>query len=289
MNIKSIVKTAWSGAKENAPLIFAIGGLVAAGVTVYTAVKEAPKAKLKMAEAKLDKEEKIREELPPEKKNTEIVVKLSTAEKIAIIFKCCWPAIVSAVLTVGCTTASQIAAGKQIKAARFAENVAQKKLENYVAETVDKLGDKKTDEIKDGAAERAMNANPPKTDKNGNIIAYGKGSILFYDPQMNVYFWAEINRVDKAVNYVDAEILEGEFVTVREFYDEIDPSIELPSVSKSIGFGAKMDEIAKSAFLSRTYSRNSAEVTEDGEVRVILNYTARDRHTYKDYIPDEEE
>lgn len=286
MNIKSIVKAAWSGAKENAPLIFAIGGLVAAGVTVYTAVKEAPKAKLKMTEAKLDKEEKIREELPPEKKNSEIVVKLSTAEKIAIIFKCCWPAIVSAVLTVGCTAASQIASGKQIKAARFAENVAQKRLENYVAATVDKLGDKKADEIKDEAAKKAMNANPPKTDKNGNIIAYGRGTYLFYDPQIELYFWNEFNNIDRAINNANAEILEGEFVTVYDFYYDLDPSIKLPPIAKSIGFGARMDEIAKNAFIRKTYT---SEITEDNEVRVVLSYTARDRHTYKDYIPEEED
>lgn len=285
MNIKSIIKTAWSGAKENAPLIFAIGGLVAAGVTVYTAVKEAPKAKLAIADATIKKEEEIRKDLDPEKQSSEITVKLSTAEKIAIIFKCCWPAIVSAILTVGCTAASQIASGKQIRAARFAENVAQKKVENMTAAMLDKFGDKKAEEVKDEAAKRAMNANPPKTDKNGNIIAYGRGTYLFYDPQMNVYFWNEFNNIDRAINNANSEILEGEFVTVYDFYYDIDPSIKLPPIAKSIGFGARMDEIAKNAFIHKTYT---SEITEDNEVRVVLSYTARDRHTYKDYIPEEE-
>lgn len=285
MNIKSFLKNTWNGAKENAPVLLAIGGLVAAGVTVYAAVKEAPKAKLAITDARIKKEEEIRAELPAEKKNSEIKVHISTAEKIAIIFKCCWPAIVAAATTVGCTIASQVAAGKKIKAAQMAEDIAQKQLQDYVASSVKKLGEKKADDIAEDAAKSSCEANPPKRDSNGQVIAYGKGDYLFYDRQMNVRFWSTIDKVNRAILECNAEILEGEFVMVDEFYERIDPSIKLPSTAYALGFGARADEIAKNAFIRVTYT---SEITEDNEVQIVLSYTVRDRKTGRDYEPEEE-
>jgi hypothetical protein len=283
MNIKELAKSAINGAKEHSPIIFAGLGLVAAGVTVYTAIKEAPKAKLAITNATIKKEEEIRKELAPEKQNSEITVRLSAAEKIAIIFKCCWPAIVAAATTIGCTVASQICAGKKLKTARTAEELANKALSDYVASSIKKVGEKKTEEIKEDAAKTALGNNPPKRDKNGNIIAYGKGDYLFYDKQMNVYFWSSIDKIDRVQNDINAEILEGEFVTIDEFYERVAPDVELPSVASNLGFGAGVDEIAKNGFLKCYFT---SEITDENEVRIVISYIARDRHTYKIYDPE---
>lgn len=286
MNFKQTMKKAGNTCKDNSSLLFAIGGVIAAGVTVVLAIKESPKVKLKMADATIKKEEEIRKDLPEDKKDKEIKVTLSTAEKIAIIFRCCWPAIVSGSLSIGCTVLSQRAAGKKIKAARMAADLAQNELTNYMASTVKKVGKKKADEIQEDADISAYKKEATKVNKNGKQeVIVGKGDQLFYDKIMKIKFWSSIDKIQRVRNDINARVLEGEFVPISEFYEDLDVNVDLP-LGNILGFGAGVDEIAKNAFMRETYN---PRIDADNEVVIILSYICKDKRTYEEFNPDEED
>lgn len=285
MGIKTFFSKTANGVKNNAPLALTILGLGTAAATVFFAVKEVPKVKLAMADKKTEKEEAIRAKLPEDKKDVELDVHLSAAEKIAIIFKLTWPAIISAVATVGCHVGSQVASGKKLKAARTSADLAEKALTEYMTSSVKKLGAKKAAEVQEDIAKKAIEEHPVPTDKHGNIIASGRGDVLIYDAMMEQYFWSSIDKINRAVNAVNAQILEGEFVTINEFYDEIGENIKHVTLGDDLGFGVGVDESGKEAFVRQTFI---PRINEDNEVYIVLHYICKDRRTYKIYRPREE-
>lgn len=285
MSIMSFLNNVKTGAKTHAPLIFAFGGLAAAAATVVFAVKEVPKVKLAMEDKVIEKENAIRAKLPEEQRGIELNVHLTTAERIALIFKCTWPAIVAACASIGCTIMSQVVSGRRIRAARTAADISERALEEYVINSAKKLGKTKTQEVEEEIAKQAIEKHPAKTDASGNIIASGRGDVLIYDAMMEKYFWSSIDKINRAVNEVNAQILEGEFVTINEFYDEIGGDIKHCALGDDLGFGAGIDSSGKSAFIRQTYI---AKINEDNEVYIVLNYICKDRRTYKVYHPREE-
>lgn len=285
MSIKTFLKSTITSAKNNMPTLLAIGGVIAAGVTVYEAVKTAPKAKLKIEDARIAKEEAIRNELPDEKKNAEIKCSLSVAEKVAIVFKCTWPAIVAAVVSLGCTTGSIIASGRKIKAAQTAADLSEKALTEYMAASVKKLGAKKAEDIENLKNEEAVRKHPPKKNPDGSLMVTGKGPNLVYDSVMDVYFWSSIAELNRIANEIDARVLAGEFVTINEFYDDIGNGVKHPRGGSDLGFGAAPDEFPRNAFMHQTFCGG---LSEDDEPIIVLSYTCRDRR-YKEYIRDNKE
>ncbi len=279
MKIKEIAKKAVDGTKKHAPLILSVASLVAAGATVVLAVKESPKVKLAIQDKKIEKEEAIRAQLPEDKKDEEIEVKLGAIETGKIVIKHCYPAIIAAIASIASTCASQVISGKRLKASEFARNAAEDALSSYVEQTVKKVGEKKADDIKTEVAKAAVEKNPP----NKEVLIQGKGDILCYDLVTQNYFYSTVNAINQARNNVNAAILEGEFVTINDFYDEI--GIKHVRYGDDLGWSIEPGD-AKREFMNINYI---PKLNEDDELILAINYIAKNRYTLNEVTGDENE
>ena len=271
-----------NGAKAHAPLIIAIGGLVAAGATVVFAVKEAPKVKLALENKKIEKEEAIREKLPEDKKNEPIEVELSVLDKAKVITKHCWPAIIAAITCIASTGISQWMCGRRIAAAQFAKEMTQKAFDSYVDETVKKIGNKKEEEIRENVVKKEIEKDKEKV-KNGDVIVTGKGDLFVKDLMTGATFYTTMDKLRKAENTVNSLILEGEFISINDFYDEL--GVDHTPLGDDVGFEVRMDDVAKNSFLKLVFS---PKFDEDDQLYVGISYSCIDRASKKTIHPKEE-
>ena len=263
---KSILKSFTNGVRQHAPLILAVGGLVAAGATVIFAVKEAPKVKLAMEDKKTEKAEKIREKLPEDKKDEPIEVKLSVVDKVKVITKHCWPAIIAAISCIASTVVSQWMCGRRIAAAQLAKDMTQKAFDSYVDETIKKFGAKKEDEIRENVLKKAVENEPVAKD----VVITGKGDVLCKKT------WSTVDKIRKAENLVNAQLLEGEFVSVNEFYDEL--GVSHITLGDNIGFDIGLDRIPKDSFMKIVFT---PQLNNEDQMVLGISYDCIDRYSRK--------
>ena len=269
---------------KNSPMLMTAGALVTGAATVYFAVKGAEKARTDIQTEMAIKAAIVKQQLPEDKKDQPIVVVLTKKEKAKIIFKRIWLAILCGAASTTLMFGGQIAAGRKIKAAQAAADIAERSLQDYIVGSVKTMGQKKAAEAMDEAvAERAKQQAPP-CDRDGKVIAYGKGDTLCYDAVMDTWFYSSIDKINRAVNECNARILEGEFVLINDFYDEIGDGIKHPRDGGQLGFGVGLDELAKHSFIRVSFDSG---INEDNEVHLIINYTCKHRDTYAPYVRQE--
>lgn len=166
---------------EKSPTIFtgiAVGSSIA---SVALAVKATPKA-MQLLEAKRKK---------------------SPGEKIAKteVIKTVWPCYIPTALTLSLSIFSIIMAHRtsmrKNAALAAALSMSEQALQTFAQKSIERIGDKKTEEIKAEAIEEAVAKNPPA---DHNTEHTGKGDVLFYIPLNGRYFYHDIESVRKAIN-----------------------------------------------------------------------------------------
>ena len=270
---------------KNSPMLMTAGALVTGAATVYFAVKGAEKARQDMQTEMAIKAAIVKQQLPEDKKDQPIVVVLTKKEKAKIILKRIWIAILCGATSAALMFGGQIAAGRKIQAAQAAADIAERSLQDYIVGSVKTMGQKKAAEAMDTAvADKVKQQGGPPRDKDGKIIAYGKGPILVYDyPMDDWYYVTSVESINRAVNECNARILEGEFVPINDMRDEIG-DIKHCRDGNELGFGVGLDELAKNAFIRISYE---PAMNDDGELYVIINYTCKHRDTGAKYIRKE--
>ena len=273
-----------TAASKNSPMLCTAGAIVTGAATVYFAVRGAEKARQDMQNEVMIRQALIQQQLPEDKKDQPVVVVLTKKEKAKIVLKRIWIAILCGAASTSLMIGGQVAAGRKIRAARAAADIAEKTLQDYMISSVRNLGQKKAAEVVDDAvAERVRKAGGPPVDKDGKVIAYGKGNILCYDYVMDTWFYSTIDKINRAVNECNARILDGEFVLINDFYDEIG-DIKHPRDGGILGFGVGLDEIAKRSFIRISYDTG---INEDNEIYLQINYTCRYKDTLAPYYRKE--
>lgn len=134
----------------------------------------------------------------------------------------CWkvyaPAVFTAMLSTVCLVGSARASLHRQAAMSAAYAIAENSLKEYQEKTLEVVGEKKEQEIRDkvACAERAQTPVNPVA-----IVQTGNGNSLCYDHLSGRYFWSSIDGIRKAVNEVNALMNTEGTANLNDFYDAL--------------------------------------------------------------------
>ena len=179
---------------EKSPTIFtglAVGSAIG---SVVLAVKATPKAIILL-------EEREREVASVKKDEGGVKVlqlkELSKKEIVKTTWKCYIPTAATLSLSIFCIIMAHRTHARKNAALAAALSVSEQALQTFTKKSIERIGEKKTEEIKAAAIEETVANNPP-TDYNTEHT--GKGDVLFYLPMNGRYFYSDIESVRKAIN-----------------------------------------------------------------------------------------
>lgn len=235
-------------------------GLGIAGMITSTvlAVKATPKA-LQLIEEKKDELE---------------VESLAPVEVVKTTWKCYIPAAVSGAVAITCFVGSHSVNAKRNAALAAAYKLSETALSEYRSSVVETIGEKKERAIRDKVSEKQVKENPVNQTE---IIVTGKGQTLFFEPLSSRYFYSDLEKIKRAENKLNKEIICDPFesgVSVNDFYSEIG----LPGTMTGDSLGWKRADYLIDIYPSAQMAEEGSE--HEGEPCIVLNFTNPPRYDF---------
>lgn len=231
---------------KNGSKILIVTSIAAMGSSIVMAVKSTPKYQLLIEERKEEKGED-----------------LAKKEKIKPLFKAYWPSILLAVLSAACTVGSHVIEKKHQAVLAMALTASNTALKEFQDKALEHLGEKKMTEIKDAIAKDKLDNN--KLDPKNVVITSEKGKVLMFDSFSGRYFMSDVESVRRAVNKVNRQIPEEQYVSVNELYSEIG----IPEIDMGDQLGWNNDGC------NGFEESLSAQITDNGEPCIVVEYIPR--------------
>lgn len=267
VNMKGTGKVILMGAKKKAPAIMIVAGIAGMGVAAYSAYKAGPKA-LNAIETEKNRinDERYAEAKEKNYDNFEEVTGLSVKDTIRVTWK-----IVMPTLAIFGGSAALILGGNHIWAKRNAVLAAgyailDKAYQEYTTKAVEVLGPKKEKEIRQAVADEHIAKNSAY---NNYIVSTDHGDTLCYDCVTGRYFKSSKDHIDRIVNILNKRMLTEMYISLNEFYMEI----EIPPVDIGDSIGWNIDN----GLIEPVYSTS---LTDDGTPCLVLSYLVKPRYDY---------
>jgi hypothetical protein len=176
-------------------------------------------------------------------------------DAVKAVWKFYIPPAVSGVLTIVCMVTSVRVGNRRTASITAAAAVAEKAFDEYRNKIVEKFGETKEQRIRDELAEEKILRNPPK-----DIIVTGSGEVLCCELFTGRYFKSSMEKLRKAENDINAQILAERYITLNEFYY----AVELPITSTSNDVGWDSDRLLELQF--------TAVLNPDGNPCLAFDY-----------------
>lgn len=236
------------------PAILIGVGLTGLFTTAVLAYKYAPKVNLVLADAEKDAEEKNE--------------KFGAPQKAKVVVKTLWP-----VFAIGLLSGLTIIYGgysehKNVIRTTAALARSEKSLRDYQESVLAEVGEETARNVRQRMADKRREEAP----FDGQSIFYNSNSDkqLFFDNASGRYFYQDMNTVDAAINEVNARLLDSDFVSWNDWFDELDiPHIDL---GDKLGWDYHFD--------GKLMVNKYAKITDDGKSCIVLDYEVFP-HTYR--------
>lgn len=176
-------------------------------------------------------------------------------EDLGRTWKCYIPPFLSAAATI-----AAIIAARQIDARKNATllsvaTLSETAFREYKDKVVEQIGAKKEQTVRDSIAQDRIDANP-----NTQLVISDSGDVLFYDASSGRYFESTVEKVRKAQNDINAEILNDMYVSQNDFNNKIG----LASNDAGELVGWNLDNLLEVQF--------SATLTAEGKPVAVIGY-----------------
>lgn len=236
---------------KRSPEILTGIGIAGMITTTVLAVKATPKAM----------------ELIEERKTQEWTDKLSPLEVVKVAWKPYVPAIVTGVASTFCLIGASSVHLKRNAALATAYKLSETALTEYREKVIETIGEKKEQTVRDKVAEERVKKNP--VSKN-EVIVTNTGKTLCFDPISARYFYSSIEKIKRAENELNKEMLHAfsGYVSLNDFYDEI--GLDHTSVGDDLGWNT--DKLIDINF--------SSQLNDNGEPSVVLDYAVAPNYNY---------
>lgn len=214
-NVSKMVQTTKVWTSKHSPDILTGLGIAGMVTTTVLAVKATPKA-LSLIEAK---------------KREEDLDDLTAMETIKTTWKCYIPAVATGTFSAACLIGANSVNARRNAALAAAYKLSETALTEYREKVVETIGEKKEKTVRDKVAKSKIEKKP--VDKN-NIVITNSGETLCMESISGRYFKSDIDKIKKAVNKLNARMLREGYISLTEFYNEIE--LEATTVSDDLGW-----------------------------------------------------
>lgn len=240
MDIGAIVRHVRKAASDNSPAILTAIGVAGATTTAILAGKASFKA------ARI-----LGEESPH----------LEFKEKVGKTWQLYIPTVGTGVITITCIVVSNRISTHRAEALASAYIISQEGFKKYKEKVLDKLGEKKEQEVRDDIAQDKVDKNPP-----GAWILTGT-DVLCLDLHSGRYFDSDMEKIRKAENDINFQILHDDYASLTDFWERIG----LPRTTESDEIGWNTD--------SRLQVRYSSALV-DGKPCLTIEFTTTPVRNY---------
>lgn len=252
-DLQRIIKRTKVTLVKHSPEILTGIGITGLLTTTVLAVKATPKA-LKLLE---------------EVKKAEHKERLTALETVKATWKCYIPAAAIGTTSVACLIGASSVSARRNAALATAYKLSETAFHEYKNKVVETLGEKKDRHIHDEIDKDHMEKNP--VSKNSVIIT-GAGDTLCYDRLFNQYFYSDIEKIRKAVNELNRQMLIHDYVSLDDFYDELN----IPHVQLGDQMGWRVDK----GFIEVDFG---SQLTDDNRPCVVMRYEVAPDYGYSSY------
>lgn len=170
----------------------------------------------------------VQERLSELPKDAKFIDKLKAAGPVYL------PAFGMLLLSCGCVVGGCAIGESRVAIATGLYSASEAALRRYEEQAINVLGKEKAQEIHDAVANDIMNEKPVSS---ATVFATGKGDQLFYDPMSGRYFTTSKLEVESAVNRVNRQIIDEMWVTINDWYSELN----LEPIGLGEGYGWNVD------------------------------------------------
>lgn len=242
MNIKTMAKSVWAGAKKHSPEILIGMGIAGAASSVIFAVKATPKAMFLLEEK--------RQELGVENLEAKEIIK--TAAPVYI------PTAVSFGVSVACIVGASSVNARRNAALTAAYTLSESTLRTYRDKVLETVGEDKEREIRQKAAIEQQQSTPePQT----LVVSSAAGQLKCFDSLSGRYFVSTKNEIDKVVNEFNRQLRDDMRISLNDWYDLI--GLDTNKLGDMLGWDIERGYV-ETCYASR--------LDEDGLPCLVVNY-----------------
>lgn len=249
-NISKIINEIQKAVIKHSPEILTGLGIAGMITTTVLAVKATPKA--------LDLINDRKDELETEK--------LPPIEVVKTAWKCYIPAAVTCATSTACLIGASSVHLKRNAALATAYKLSESAISEYKDAVIDKLGEKKEQTIRDKVAEEKMKKNPVSSSE---VFITEKGNTLCYDTISGRYFKSDIDRIKRAENAINKQLLDEMYVSLNDLYDELD--LDHTKLGDELGW--KIDDGLVELYFS-------SQLADDGTPCVVMDFTRAPKYNF---------
>lgn len=251
IKFKPLIKTISSSLTKHSPAILTALGITGMIGTTVLAVKATPKA--------LDLMENKKEELEKDE--------LTVIETVKTTWKCYVPAAITCVTSAACLIGASSVHAKRNAALATAYKLSESALIEYRDKVVETIGEKKEQSVRDAIAKDHVDKNPVT---NNEVIITDKGYTLCYDELSGRYFYSDIEKIKKAANELNRQMLNDMYISLNEFYYEL--GLEGTKLGEQMGWNVNRGLIDL---------KFSATVSSDDRPCIVLDYYTPPMYDYQ--------
>jgi len=254
IDITHILKQAQTSLAKHSPEILTGIGIAGMIATTIIAVRATPKA-IRLIESKKKEKE---------------VDSLTAAETIKTSWKCYVPAVVTGVASVSCLIGASSVHLRRNAALTAAYTLSETAFREYRGKVVETIGEKKEHAVRDAVAKDQVEKHPVVSNA---VAVTGGGNTLCYDPFTDRWFKSDIDKLHKAENEVNSNMLDEGYISLNDFYYQI--GLGDAAVGDNIGWNYNRDGFVK--------LKLSSTIANDGTPCIVLGFQTDPYYTYDRY------
>lgn len=251
-SLATLINSARVTVTKHSPEILMGIGIAGMVTTTVLAVRATPKALM----------------LVDERKKELHVDKLEPLELVKTAWKPYIPAVVTGVASTACLIGSNSVSARRTAAIATAYKISETALTEYREKVVETIGEKKEKAVREKVAKERIEKNPVR---NSEVVITKAGNTLCFDPLSARYFKSDIEKIRKAVNELNKEMLHdiSGYVSLNELYSALD--LEPSMIGDDMGWNVTKGLIEIDF---------GSQLTEDGTPCVVLDYIVAPRYDY---------
>ena len=215
INVKPFIRACKVGLTKNAPTILTVTGITAMASSTYWAVKATPKALALKEKAEVEKNKKAG---TFKGDRVSAWIPLTKVEIVQTCWRCYAPAFITGVLGAACLVGANSMNLRKNAALAAAYALSETNFKEYREKTLEEVGEKKEEKIRNAVAKEKITKNPVNT---STVLETGNGDTLCYDAICGRYFKSSIEKLKSALNELNMELVQDGYVSLNQYYDLI--------------------------------------------------------------------
>lgn len=267
LNLTRVFKDAQVLVSRKSPEILTGLGIAGFITTAVLAVKATPKA-LRLIEA--EKRKQNRKLANEAEKNghdsCEQIKNLTPLETAKTCWKCYVPAVLTGVTSTACIIGASSVSARRTAALATAYKLSETALTEYKDKVVETIGEKKEKLVRDSIDKDKIDRDPISKKE---VIVTKAGDTLCYDSLSGRYFKSDIETIKKAVNELNKRMMSDMYISLNEFYDELE--LSHTAIGYEIGWNID-DRLIEVDF--------SSQIAEDGTPCIVVGYDTPPKYNY---------